>query len=155
MTQLSYDDILNYHDKILSTSGGRQGVLDQGLIESALARPFSGTSTGEEFYPTLFQKVAAMAQSFCLNHGFNDGNKRTGLVAGMLLLFRNGYYIPTPNEDEATDFVLSIVDEDRIKRLNIAQIAKWFEEHAKRIEEGYTEDYLRHIRLRYTGQELK
>ena len=150
MNKLTFEDTVNLHDRILFISGGLGGIQNEGLISSAIGRAFSGTSDGIEFYGSLFSKAAAITQSLCLNHGFVDGNKRTGLAAGMLFLFRNGYYIPVPEVDVATAFVLGIVDENRARRVSVGRIAEWFRRKAKPIEEGYSEERLRHVTLRYT-----
>ena len=149
MSKLRFEDIVNLHDEILSISGGLPGIHNEGLIISAIERGFSGTSDGTEFYSNLFSKAAAITQSLCLNHGFVDGNKRTGLAAGMLFLFRNGYYIPVPEVNVAKTFVLGIVDENRAKRLSVSKIAEWFRNSAKSIQDGYSEEYLRRVKLRY------
>lgn len=140
--------VVNLHDKILTVSGGRPGIEDIGLIKSAIHRPFAGTANGVEFYDDPFKKAAALTQSLCLNHGFVDGNKRTGLAMGMLFLFRQGYYIPTENPEKTMAFVLSIVNKDHSKRLSIEQIACWFREHALPIGAEITEDYIRFVRLK-------
>ena len=149
MTEISFEDIVSLHDKILSISGGRFGISDENMIKSALSRPFSGTSDGLEFYKDLFYKAAALTQSLSLNHGFVDGNKRTALAAGMLLLFRNGYYFPMPSVETATEFMLKMVDKNHNKRLTIDEIAEWFKTNSKTFEDGYSEEYLKHIDLQY------
>jgi death-on-curing protein len=150
LNEITFEQVVDLHDKILAVSSGRYGIREEGLIKSAINRPFYGTASGREFYPDCFLKSAALTQSLCLNSGFEDGNKRTGLAAGMLFLFRNGYYIPHPEVEVATAFVLAIVDKDHEKRLSIEQIATWFRENARPFQEGYSEDYLRNINLRYT-----
>ncbi|MBM3541298.1 MAG: type II toxin-antitoxin system death-on-curing family toxin, partial [Alphaproteobacteria bacterium] len=65
--------------------GGRAGVLDIGLVESAIGRPYSG------FYRSLPAKAAALIQSMATNHGFADGNKRTTVILLDTLLTKSGY----------------------------------------------------------------
>jgi len=69
----------------LSIGGGLQGVPNPHLIESALARPYTG------YYPRIWQKAAALVESMARNHGFADGNKRTTLILLHTLLQRSGY----------------------------------------------------------------
>lgn len=66
------------HDQILEQFGGNEGVRDRGLVLSALEAPIRGSS-GEDFYPTFFTKVAALGYLIANNHGFTDANKRTAL----------------------------------------------------------------------------
>ncbi len=62
---------------------------DEGLVESAIFRPQS-TFDGQDLYPTLFEKAAALACSIINNHPFGDGNKRSGLHAMLVFLELNG-----------------------------------------------------------------
>lgn len=71
---------------VLAVSGGMPGVKDEGLIRS----PVEFISEGQ-YYPTFAGKLTHLVYSLIKNHGFNDGNKRTALAAGALLLMMNGY----------------------------------------------------------------
>ncbi len=140
------------HDTIIENSGGLPGIKNLGLIQSAVNRPFHGTADGKEFYGDLFKKTAALTQSLSLNHGFEDGNKRTGLAMGMMFLFRNGFYIPEQDIKTTTDFALEITNADHSRRLNIDQISEWFKSKAKIKEQNIMEDYIKvikNIRLEY------
>lgn len=92
---LSVDEVIAIHDELIKLYGGALGVLDKGLIESALSRARSG------YYKTLSEQGAALLQSLTLNHAFVDGNKRTALAC-LLVFFRlNGVKIKfTPKEAE-------------------------------------------------------
>jgi hypothetical protein len=57
--------------------GGLPGVLNLDVIESAIGRPYTG------YYPKIWQKAGALAQSVAGNHGFTDGNKRTALYLAL------------------------------------------------------------------------
>ena len=71
---------------VLAVSGGMPGVKDEGLMRS----PVEFISEGQ-YYPTFADKLTHLVYSLIKNHGFNDGNKRTALAAGALLLMMNGY----------------------------------------------------------------
>ncbi len=86
---LTRDDVLELHEEMIKTIGGAHGVKDANLLDSALAQP-QMTFGGEDFYPTLAEKAAALAFSLIQNHPFNDGNKRTGHAAMVLFLDING-----------------------------------------------------------------
>lgn len=69
--------------------GGDQG---RGLLESALAQPRQGFG-GEDFYPSLPDKAAALIWSITKNHPFNDGNKRAALTTAITFLAFNGHLL--------------------------------------------------------------
>lgn len=75
------------HDRQLSEHGGGAGVRDPGVIESALARPQNLAAYGE---PDAAALAAAYAFGIVRNHGFVDGDKRTGWVICRLVLADNG-----------------------------------------------------------------
>jgi death-on-curing protein len=98
-------------------------VRDWGLIESALARP-RATAFGEDAYPSIWEKAAALLHSLVRNRALVDGNKRVGLTACALLLFKNGVTL-TSEEDEAYDLVIAVA-EGRVDVPEIAQsLHRW------------------------------
>lgn len=86
MNYFTYDTLLVIHDRVLAVSGGMSGVKDEGLLRSPLE-----FIADDDYYPTLAKKLTHLVHSLIKNHGFNDGNKRTALAAGALLLMLNGY----------------------------------------------------------------
>ena len=98
--------ILRLHDLSIITYGGSQGIRDQGLMESAIARPYQ-TFDGEDLYPTVFEKASALAESIIINHPFIDGNKRTGLLA-MLVILEIGNFKITASNDDTYNFTIQI-----------------------------------------------
>ena len=88
--------------------GGPPEVRDWGLLESALARP-KASVFGEDAYPGLNAKAAALLHSIITNHALVDGNKRLGLVAVLLFYGINGYDL-TATQDERVDLILAIAD---------------------------------------------
>jgi death-on-curing protein len=83
------NETLPGNDQIHKILKGKQKVRDLGLLEAAAARPMQ-TVFGEDAYPTLPQKVAALMHSLSRNHPFADGNKRTAAVAAIFMLHVNG-----------------------------------------------------------------
>ncbi|QKJ24711.1 type II toxin-antitoxin system death-on-curing family toxin [Aquiluna borgnonia] len=67
-------------------------VKDPGLLDSALARPRT-TIFGEDAYPSLERKAAALMHSIIKNHPMVDGNKRTSWLVLNTFLFINGYFL--------------------------------------------------------------
>lgn len=99
-------EILELHRKILEQSGGALGIRDVGLLESAVAQPRM-TFGGEDLYPSLLEKAAALGFSIIMNHPFVDGNKRTGHAAAEIFLVLNGMKI-NASVDEQERLVLAI-----------------------------------------------
>lgn len=103
---LTLIEVLELHRKILEQSGGALGIRDMGLLESAIAQPRM-TFDGEDLYPSLLEKAAALGFSIILNHPFIDGNKRTGHAATETFLVLNGVEI-NASVDEQERMVLAI-----------------------------------------------
>ena len=106
MRFLSLGEVLALHRRILAESGGRLGIRDLGAIESALAQPRVSVA-GEDAYPTLVDKAAALGYSLIRNHGFFDGNKRIAHAAMEVFLVLNGMELRA-SVDEQERFMLSL-----------------------------------------------
>ena len=87
--------------------GSRPLVRDYGLLESAAARPRT-TVFGEEAYPDVWTKAAALGHSIIRNHPLVDGNKRLDWVAMRVFLELNGEAPLRPDVDQAEGFVLDV-----------------------------------------------
>jgi death-on-curing protein len=81
-------------------------VRDLGLLESALARP-QASAFGEDAYPTIHEKAAALLHSVARNHALVDGNKRLALAASIAFYGINGMRLTLTN-DEAYDLVIGV-----------------------------------------------
>ena len=125
MRYLYPKQILYLHEQIMAVSGGSAGVRDQGLLESAVYRPQASFS-GQDLYPDLFSKVAALGHSLITNHPFVDGNKRTGFEAMRLMLRLNGFDIHA-SIDAKFNFVMDIAK----GMLREAAIADWLQKHSR------------------------
>ncbi|MET8500474.1 type II toxin-antitoxin system death-on-curing family toxin [Streptomyces microflavus] len=87
---------------------GAAEVRDYGLLESALARP-QASVFGQDAYPDVWQKAAALMESLARNHGLVDGNKRIAWYATWVYLHLNGHPLdPRFDVDEAERFVLAL-----------------------------------------------
>lgn len=118
---LSLDIALAVHDRQLAEHGGPTGVRDQGMLESALARPLNQWTYGED---DLCALAAAYAYGIARNHPFTDGNKRTAWVFARLFLMLNGQTLSfTPRM--AIDVVLSLAAGE----LGEDELADWFRQH--------------------------
>jgi death on curing protein len=87
---------------------GAGPVRDAGLLDAACARPRS-TVFGEDAYPTLEEKAAALLHSLVRNHALVDGNKRLGWLATAVFLDLNGRP-PSLSDDEAFALVMAIAE---------------------------------------------
>jgi death on curing protein len=86
--------------------GGEPQVRDYGLLESAAARP-QATAFGDDAYPSLDVKAAALLHSLARNHALVDGNKRLALAAVIAFYGVNGRRLTLTN-DEAYDLVIDV-----------------------------------------------
>ena len=85
--RLSRPLILAVHDEQLAEYGGAVGVRDEGLLDSALARPLNRAGCGE---PHIAELAALYTIAIARNHPFGDGNKRTAYVALETFIRLNG-----------------------------------------------------------------
>ena len=105
--------VLAIHDRQLAEHGGAEGLRDESLLLSALARPPNHLAYAEADTLVLAAKYTA---GIVRNHPFIDGNKRTAFVVGILFLELNGHRF-TASEEVAAQAVLDLasgnIDEDR------------------------------------------
>ncbi|MDR3692890.1 MAG: type II toxin-antitoxin system death-on-curing family toxin [Fimbriimonas sp.] len=103
----------------IAAFGGLEGIRDEGMLESALARPVHLW-----FYERapIFLLAAAYAFGIAMNHPFLDGNKRTALVISVLFVEVNGYMFTADEVDAATTF-FSIAAGD----IGEGEMTEWFE----------------------------
>lgn len=98
------DKIIKIHEQAIEETGGIQGIIDEGMLESALAAPFI-TFDGKDLYPTIIEKAARLGYGLVCNHAFVDGNKRTGAYAMLLFLNLNEVYLNYSQDDLSDVFV--------------------------------------------------
>src|SRR6185295_8246012 len=94
---LSVRQLLRLHEIQLRAFGGSAGIRDRGGLEAAAAKPRM-TFGGDDLYPDLAAKAAALMHSLVMNHPFVDGNKRVGAMAAELFLAVNGEDIDADDE---------------------------------------------------------
>lgn len=98
-------------------------VKDLGLLDSALSRPKT-TLFGEDAYPALELKAAAMVESLILNRPMIDGNKRSSWFALNVFLELNGRQMAA-SQEEAFEYVFSVAT----KKLDLQLSAEWIGQH--------------------------
>lgn len=105
--------VLAIHERLLVEHGGAEGVRDEALLQSALARPLNQIAYAS---PDIIELAARCTAGIIQNHPFVDGNKRTGFVIGVLFLELNGYRF-TASEEAAAQTVFELaagaIDENR------------------------------------------
>jgi death-on-curing protein len=101
---LDLDDLIDLATRLL---GDPPPIRDVGLLGSAAARPQT-TAFGEDAYPDLWTKAAALLQSVLKNHALVDGNKRLGWLATATFLEINGIKVTHVANDAVYDFVIAV-----------------------------------------------
>ncbi|KQR26695.1 MULTISPECIES: type II toxin-antitoxin system death-on-curing family toxin [unclassified Curtobacterium] len=105
MIHLTTDEALHIARRTL---GADSVIRDVGLLEAAVARPAASVG-GNDAYPTLVEKAAALVHSAIRNHALVDGNKRLGLMLLVVFLGVNGVRLHASN-DQAYDFIVVIAE---------------------------------------------
>ena len=123
MITLTKDQIIMLHEAIYERYGGALGVLNEGMLDSALQAPFQ-TFGGEELLPETKDKIIRLAYGLIKNHSFRDGNKRIGALVLLTSLELNGYHIKATNE-EFTDIIMGIASSEK----NDTDLKNWVDEH--------------------------
>lgn len=109
------------HNELINLFGGSAGVRDQGLLDSALARPQNLAAYGD---PSVADLAAAYAYGIASNHPFVDGNKRTAFAAAHVFLKLNGWELRAP-QAEATIMIRDLAAGD----IDEATLAAWIGAH--------------------------
>ena len=106
MIFLEVEDLLHIAERILPSVQ----VRDLGLLEAAVTRPHA-SAFGEDAYPSVHQKAAALLHSLVRNHALVDGNKRLGFAALIAFYGMNGLRLTFRN-DEAYEWVIAVAAGD-------------------------------------------
>jgi death-on-curing protein len=122
---LSLEQVLGQHRMQIQRFGGSPGLRDRGGLESALARP-QMTFGGEDLYPDLHAKAAALMHSLVANHPFVDGNKRVGSLAALQFLLANGWETVC-SAQELVEITLRLAEGS----LEAEALAIWLRQHSR------------------------
>ena len=125
MLFLTLDEVLALHADQIRRYGGRQGLRDIELLQSALGTP-QATFDGALLHPTLSEMAAAYLFHLVQNHAFIDGNKRAGLIAALAFLGLNDVSIDA-DPDELTELVLGVA----AGKVSKAEVAVFFKDRAR------------------------
>mgnify|MGYP001594825495 CR=1 FL=1 len=114
---LTEEGIRKAHSELIVEHGGTDGIRDENMLGSALARPRNLLAYGE---PTIFNLAAAYAFGLARNHPFIDGNKRTALIAVYIFLGKNGYRLEADNAE-----AVAVIQDLASGELSEEDLAKW------------------------------
>ncbi len=123
MRYLTFDELLELHRLILERSGGLDGILDIGAIESAVSQPYM-TFDGNDLYSGLVEKAATLGFALIANNPFFDGNKRVGHAAMETFLILNGYEINASIDEQ--EYIIVKAASGEISR---DEFSEWLESH--------------------------
>lgn len=115
-------DVIEIHSRVLQETGGLEGIRTLDGLESALAQARQSFD-GQELFPTMPEKAAAIGYYLCQGHCFNDGNKRTAYQAMFIFLYSNGYSLEA-TIDDAEAVILAIAT----RALKRDELAEWIAE---------------------------
>jgi death-on-curing protein len=121
--RVTWADALSAHEAALKT-GGRPGILDRNLVESAIARPYSG------YHRSIARKAAALFDSVAKNHGFIEGNKRTAIILTSVLIELSGYELRLAGDIDA--IMKAIVKAVVVHALDFEELVAWFKARLRR-----------------------
>jgi death-on-curing protein len=124
MKTLSVNQVLQLHVLAIRQFGGSDGLRDLVRLESIVDTQ-KQEAFGVELYKSVFDKAAALIRGLIGGHPFIDGNKRTGMLAGVTLLEVNGYTF-VAQKGELEDFAVQVV----VDHLDVPAIASWLEAHS-------------------------
>ena len=126
MKIINIEQLLQLHVVVIKETGGSNGLRDLGRLEAALATQTQEVF-GEELYKTIFEKAAALVRGIIGDHPFVDGNKRTGILAGLTFLDINGFRF-VAKSGELEDFAVKVA----VDKLDVLAIAEWLEKNSKK-----------------------
>ena len=124
MYELKAERVIRINPKIL---GGTPALRDCNLLESAIACTYA-SAFGQDAYPTVAEKVAALLHSLVLNHPFVDGNKRIAQLLPTHFLKKNGLKVIW-KQPEALEFIIEVAE----GKHDVPSIAQWLEANTELI----------------------
>jgi death on curing protein len=103
MEPLTVEDLLLIAEEVL----GGPMVRDIGLLDSAAHRP-QASAFGQDAYPTIHEKAAALLEAVVRHHALVDGNKRLGWAAAAVFYDLSGFDLNPPSVDEGVELVVAV-----------------------------------------------
>lgn len=125
MIVLTKEQVLTLHKRLIETTGGSDGIRDEGMLESALSNPFQSFG-GESLYPSIQAKAAQLCYGLVKNHAMIDGNKRLGTHVMLVFLALNGYVLEY-SQKELSDTILLVAAGE----MSAETLMQWIIRHQK------------------------
>ncbi len=126
MKILTLEHLLEIHAIVIKVTGGGSGLRDLRRLEAVIASQTQNVF-GEELYPAMLDKAAAIIREIIADHPFVDGNKRTAMLAGLVFLDINNLTF-IAEKKELEDFAVEVA----VSKHDVTQIAQWLSEHLKK-----------------------
>ena len=123
MIRLTKKQVLMLHTQLIESTGGCDGMRDEGLLNSALEIPFQSFG-GEELYPSIQAKAARLCYGLVKNHAMLDGNKRIGAHTMLVFLAVNGFELKY-TQKELVELILDVADSKKVYE----DLLEWIPEH--------------------------
>lgn len=123
MIKLSKEQVLELHSQIIKTTGGTDGLRDEGILDSALNAPFQ-VFDGISLFPSIMQKAARLGFGLIQNHPFIDGNKRIGTHIMLVFLELNDIHL-SYSQEELYTIILGIASTQN----NYEDLLEWIRSH--------------------------
>lgn len=125
---LSVEQVEEIHAQQVRLFGGSAGLRDRGGLEAPVARP-AMTFGGEDLYPEIVAKAAALMHSLVMNHPFVDGNKRVGASAAEFFIESNGHRLAASDQEFEETTLATARGE-----IDAESLAIWFRQRVSREE---------------------
>lgn len=119
---VSFEFVLTLHDQLIKEYGGATGILNEGLLHSALEMP-KAKFNGRDLHRTIYDKTAAYLFHLIKNHPFLDGNKRTASMTALVFFSSNFKGKFAFSDDEYQDLILQVAQGSSSKK----EIANFFQ----------------------------
>jgi len=147
---LRIKDVLLVHEHVVREFANSNdpvfppGIKDMGLLESAVSRQHTGFGDVLK-YDNLYSAAATLIYGLCLNHPFHNGNKRTALLSGILLLDRNNIVLDNVTQDGLYGLMIGIAAHTFVNRSSrqdvdvdgeVNALADWIKTKARAIRRG-------------------
>lgn len=130
---MSLENVVEIHDMAINRFGGRSGIHNKGLLESAVNHPWMVLEFGSEEDLEIYNLAAVYFFHIIKNHPFVDGNKRTGVLTAIDFLFVNGYELDG-NFEYLYESLYQLALNTAMSKASKEEIASFFKQVIKKIE---------------------
>ena len=117
-------EIIEMHDNLINQFGGKYGIRDHGLLESAIFQP-QAFFAGKYLHTNIYEMAEAYMFHIIKNHPFIDGNKRTGTLAAIVFMENNDYQIKPTFKD-----LYQLAIDTANSKLSKQKISKFFKKNS-------------------------